>query len=155
MGVWPAVNASVALVALTVLGLTAYEPQASDRPVAIVDTGQRILAGGVAPPKVAISAVNPYAGDSASAEQGKALFRIMNCEGCHSIGAEGSWAPSLITRRWRYGGTDAALFETIFYGRPRGMPAFGGILPPELTWKLVTFLRSVPPPKAVPTQSWQ
>ena len=49
--------------------------------------------------------------------------------------------------RWRYGGTDAAVFETIFYGRPRGMPAFGGILPPELTWKLVTFLRSIPPPK--------
>jgi hypothetical protein len=35
------------------------------------------------------------------------------------------------------------------------MPAYGGILPPEATWKLVTFLRSLPPPKAVPTQSWQ
>ena len=148
-------NASLALLSLTVVSLTVAARQASDRPVATVNTEQRILAGGVAPPVVTIKAVNPYAGDQASAEQGKALFRMMNCEGCHSIGGEGSWAPSIITRRYRYGGTDAAVFETIFYGRPRGMPAFGGILPPELTWKLVTFLRSIPPPKAVPTQSWQ
>ena len=148
-------NASVALAAMTLVSLMVAGRQASDPPSTAVNTEQRILAGGVAPPVVAIKAVNPYAGHQASAEQGKALFRMMNCEGCHSIGGEGSWAPSIITRRWRYGGTDAAVFETIFYGRPRGMPAYGGILPPELTWKLVTFLRTLPPPKAVPTQSWQ
>ena len=147
-------NASVALLALTIVSLTFTARHSSDDAVVAVSTDQRILAGGVAPPAVTISPVNPYAGDPASAEQGKALFRVMNCEGCHSIGGEGSWAPSIITRRWRYGGTDAAVFETIFYGRPRGMPAYGGILPPELTWKLVTFIRSLPPPKAVPTQSW-
>ena len=148
-------NVSVLLVALTIVSLTVSMRQAPDRSVATGNVEQRILAGGVAPPAVTISPVNPYADDPASAEQGKGLFRIMNCEGCHGIGGEGSWAPSIITRRWRYGGTDAAVFETIFYGRPRGMPAYGGILPPELTWKLVTFLRSLPPPKAVPTQSWQ
>lgn len=142
----------LAIIAIAIL--TVPDRQAPDRPVATVNTEQRILAGGVAPPVVKIAKVNPFAGDSASAQQGKALFRVMNCEGCHSGGGEGSWAPSIITGRFRYGGTDAALFETIYYGRPRGMPAFGGILPPELTWKLVTFLRSVPPPKAVPTQSW-
>jgi cytochrome c oxidase cbb3-type subunit III len=147
------VNGS-AVVALSVVILTVSYRQAPDRLGAIVNAEPRILAGGVAPPAVAINAVNPFAGDPASAEQGKALFRVMNCEGCHSTGGEGSWAPSIITRRWRYGGTDAAVFETIFYGRPRGMPAYGGILPPELTWKLVTFLRTLPPPKAVPTQSW-
>jgi cytochrome c oxidase cbb3-type subunit 3 len=146
---------SVLLVALTLLTLTVSMRQAPARPVATVNTEQRILAGGVAPPAVTISPVNPYDGDAASAEQGKGLFRVMNCEGCHGQAGEGSWAPSIITRRWRYGGSDAAVFETIFYGRPRGMPAYGGILPPELTWKLVTFLRSLPPPKGVPTQSWQ
>jgi mono/diheme cytochrome c family protein len=148
-------NVGVAVVALTLVSLTVTLRQAPDRAAAAVTAEQRILAGGVAPPAVQISAVNPYASDPASAEQGKALFRMMNCEGCHSTGGEGSWAPSIITRRWRYGGTDAAVFETIFYGRPRGMPAYGGILAPELTWKLVTFLRTIPPPKAVPTQSWQ
>jgi cytochrome c oxidase cbb3-type subunit 3 len=147
------VNAS-ALIAFTVVILTLSERQTPDRSVATVNADPRILAGGVTPPAVPINPVNPFAGDPASAEQGKALFRVMNCEGCHSIGGEGSWAPSIITRRWRYGGTDAAVFETIFYGRPRGMPAYGGILPPELTWKLVTFLRTLPAPKAVPTQSW-
>ena len=148
-------NVGVAVVALTLVSLTVTLRQAPDRATAAVTAEQRILAGGVAPPAVQISAVNPYASDPASAEQGKALFRMMNCEGCHSTAGEGSWAPSIITRRWRYGGTDAAVFETIFYGRPRGMPAYGGILAPELTWKLVTFLRTIPPPKAVPTQSWQ
>jgi cytochrome c oxidase cbb3-type subunit 3 len=148
-------NVGVAVVALTLVSLTVTLRQAPDRAAAAVTAEQRILAGGVAPPAVQISAVNPYASDPASAEQGKALFRMMNCEGCHSTAGEGSWAPSIITRRWRYGGTDAAVFETIFYGRPRGMPAYGGVLAPELTWKLVTFLRTIPPPKAVPTQSWQ
>ena len=147
-------NATAALVALMVVGLTSPARQIANGATVTVNSDQRILAGGVAPPVVKIAKVNPFAGDSASAQQGKALFRVMNCEGCHSGGGEGSWAPSIITGRFRYGGTDAALFETIYYGRPRGMPAFGGILPPELTWKLVTFLRSVPPPKAVPTQSW-
>ena len=141
------------ILALILVGLTSPARQAANG-AATVNSDQRILAGGVAPPVVKIAQVNPFAGDAASAEQGKALFRVMNCEGCHSGGGEGSWAPSIITGRFRYGGTDAALFETIYYGRPRGMPAFGGVLPPELTWKLVTFLRSVPPPKAVPTQSW-
>lgn len=147
-------NAAAALVGVLATVLSVSDRQASERRVPTVPSEPRILAGGVAPAAVAISTVNPYAGDPASVQQGKALFRTMNCEGCHSIGGEGSWAPSIITGRWRYGGTDAAVFQTIFYGRPRGMPAYGGILPPELTWKLVAFLRSLPPPKAVPTQSW-
>jgi cytochrome c oxidase cbb3-type subunit III len=149
------VNASSVLLALAVLGQATSGPPTPGGSAATVDTSQRILVGGVAPPAVTISAVNPYAGDPASAQQGKALFHVMNCDGCHSTSGEGFQAPSIITGRWRYGGTDAAVFETIFYGRPRGMPAFGGVLPPELTWKLVTFLRSVSPPKTVPTQSWQ
>jgi cytochrome c oxidase cbb3-type subunit 3 len=142
----------LAVVAIVILTLPDRQPP--ERPVERVDTGQRILAGGVTPPAITIPKVNPFAGDAASVQQGKALFRAMNCEGCHSGGGEGSWAPSIITGRFRYGGSDAAVFETIYYGRPRGMPAYGGILPPELTWKVVTFIRSVPPPKAVPTQSW-
>jgi cytochrome c oxidase cbb3-type subunit 3 len=78
----------------------------------------------------------------------------MNCDGCHSAGATGAWAPALNDGRWRYGGSDGAIYQTIFYGRPHGMPAFGGILQPPLIWKLVTYLKSLPPPAAVPTQSW-
>ena len=148
-------NSTCVLIALAVLGVAGCSPKSIGGAAATLNSDQRILAGGAAPPAVRIDTVNPYADDAASAAEGKRLFASMNCEGCHSQGGEGAWAPSIITGRWRYGGTDAAVFETIFYGRPRGMPAFGGILSPPLTWKLVTFIRSVPPPKAVPTQSWQ
>lgn len=117
-------------------------------------TDQRILAGGVAPPLVTVQEKNPYDGDAASAREGKALFRSMNCDGCHGPTGEGAWAPSIISGRWRYGGSDPTVFQTIYYGRPKGMPAYGGILGPDLTWKLVTFLRSVPVPRVVPTQAW-
>jgi mono/diheme cytochrome c family protein len=34
------------------------------------------------------------------------------------------------------------------------MPAFGGMLAPPIIWKLVTYIRSLPLPKSVPTQAW-
>ena len=113
-----------------------------------------IFAGGIAPRAVTIAPVNPYAGDAKSAHAGGQLFTSMNCDGCHSNGGEGSWAPSIITGRWRFGGTDPAIFRTIYFGRSHGMPAFGGILAPDLVWKLVTYIKTLPVPKAVPTQSW-
>ena len=112
---------------------------------------QHVLAGGTAP--AGASASNPFAGDAKSAAEGKLLFSSMNCDGCHG-GGEGWAAPSLSDGRWRYGGSDAALFQSIFSGRPKGMPAFGGLLSTPIIWKLVTYVRSLPVPKAVPTQAW-
>jgi mono/diheme cytochrome c family protein len=34
------------------------------------------------------------------------------------------------------------------------MPAFGGILPPDAIWKLVTYLQSLHPKEDSPTISW-
>jgi len=113
---------------------------------------QHVFAGGKAPPAGEMK--NPYDGDAKSAAEGAKLFVSMNCDGCHGGGATGFIAPSLNDGRWRYGGTDGALFQSIYYGRPQGMPAFGGVLQPEIVWKLVTYLRSLPRPKGVPTQSW-
>jgi cytochrome c oxidase cbb3-type subunit 3 len=98
---------------------------------------------------------NPHAGDAAVARSGALLFIAMNCDGCH--GAEGSgWVgPNLGDGRWRYGGADGEVFSSIYYGRPRGMPAFGGTLGSEGVWTLVTYLRSLPAPPDVPTESWQ
>ena len=54
---------------------------------------------------------------------------------------------------FRYRGeADAAVFQSIYYGRPQGMPAFGGMLSSDLIWKLVSYLRSLPPPRAVPDE---
>jgi mono/diheme cytochrome c family protein len=112
-----------------------------------------ISAGQTAPP--AGSLVNAHKGDKASAESGAALFATMNCDGCHGAGATGWAAPSLADGRWRYGGADNEIFQSIYYGRPKGMPAFGGLLGPDGVWILVTYLQSLPVPDNVPTQSWE
>ncbi len=108
--------------------------------------------GKLAPP--AEDLVNPLIDVPSAAEQGKALFAAMNCDGCHGAGAVGFTAPSLVDGRWRYGGDDGELFHSIFYGRPRGMPTYGVMLSDATVWQLVTFLRSQPVPAVVPTVAW-
>ena len=49
--------------------------------------------------------------------------------------------------------TSAGGMVWVFADR-RGMPAFGGMLSPEVVWRLVTYIRSLPVAKAVPTQAW-
>ncbi len=97
---------------------------------------------------------NPYTDDPKVAEAGAALFSSMNCDGCHGGGGTGFVGPSLSDGRWRYGGTEAEIYQSIYYGRPQGMPAFGGVLEPDVIWTLVTYLQSLPVPANVPTQSW-
>jgi cytochrome c oxidase cbb3-type subunit 3 len=99
------------------------------------------------------NAKNPFAGDAKAIEAGRQLFASMNCDGCHA-GGEGWVAPSLNDGRWKYGGSDGAIYQSISYGRPNGMPGWGELLAPQVIWQLVSYLRSMPPSKAVPTQSW-
>ena len=129
--------------------------QAGDRqaaaPAAIFDGP--VPAGGIAPAVEKLT--NPHKGDKKTIEAGAGLFSSMNCDGCHGGGAVGWVGPSLADGRWRYGGSDQALYQSIYYGRPKGMPAFGGALPPDAIWIIVTYLQSLEPPAAVPTQSWE
>jgi cytochrome c len=78
----------------------------------------------------------------------------MNCDGCHGGGASGFAAPSLADGRWRYGDSEEEIFQSIYYGRPKGMPAFGGVLGADGIWILVTYLKSLPVPDNK-TQSWE
>ena len=109
-------------------------------------------AGNLAPP--AADLVNPFSEDANAARQGEVLFGAMNCDGCHGGGAVGFVGPSLVDGRWRYGGEDGALFHSIFYGRAKGMPAYGGILSDNTVWQLVSYVRSQPIPDVVPTVAW-
>jgi len=111
-----------------------------------------LAAGGALPPGAMPS--NPHAGDAVVAKQGALLFTTMNCDGCHGGDASGWVGPNLADGRWRYGGADAEVFSSIYFGRPKGMPAFGGVLGNEGVWTLVTYLRSLPAPADVPTESW-
>ena len=97
---------------------------------------------------------NPFAGDSSVAAEGQKLFEGFNCAACHG-GVTGAIGPSIADGRWRYGGSDGAVFHSIFYGRPRGMPAFGGHLPTESIWKIVTYLQSIQPTRdTLATTTW-
>jgi cytochrome c oxidase cbb3-type subunit 3 len=111
-----------------------------------------VQAGGAPPPGGSFS--NPHMGDAAVAKQGALVFTSMNCDGCHGGDASGFIGPNLGDGRWRYGGADAEVFNSIYYGRPKGMPAFGGMLGTEGVWMLVTYLKSLPLPDDVPTESW-
>lgn len=111
-----------------------------------------LAAGGTLPEAGTLS--NPHSGDPAVAKQGGLLFTTMNCDGCHGGDASGWVGPNLGDGRWRYGGSDAEVFSSIYFGRPKGMPAFGGVLGTEGVWTLVTYLRSLPAPADVPTESW-
>lgn len=114
---------------------------------------QHVNVAGNPPP--ADSLRNPFAADSAAAEEGGRLFLGFNCAGCHGGGAVGNMGPSLADGRWRYGGSDGAVFHSIFYGRPRGMPAFGGHLPAGAIWKLVAYLGSLQPATdTIATRAW-
>jgi cytochrome c oxidase cbb3-type subunit III len=97
---------------------------------------------------------DPKAGDPATIKAGETLFTAMNCDGCHGTGGSGWVGPSLADGRWRYGGADAAVFASIYYGRPKGMPAFGGKLGVDGVWTLVTYIKSLPVAPDIATESW-
>ena len=120
----------------------------SDAPSAIRYEAN-LSAGGVNPAGAALE--NPYKDDLQSARRGARLFSSMNCDGCHGGGGLGWEGPSLVDGRWRYGGADEEIFHSIFYGRPKGMPAYGGLLGSEGVWMIVTYLKSQPVPNVVPT----
>ncbi len=86
---------------------------------------------------------NPYAADPHAVQQGQELFVKMNCAGCHGYGATGGMGPNLTDGYWRYGGVPASIFNSIYQGRPQGMPAWNPALPPQDIWKIVAYIESL------------
>jgi cytochrome c551/c552 len=116
-----------------------------------VKAEDRVPAGGVVPPANALSAPRPA---NLNPDAGANLFSAMNCDGCHGGGAVGWVGPSLVDGRWRYGGADDEIFTSIFYGRPKGMPAYGGVIGTDGVWMLVAYIKAQAVPTVVPTTSW-
>jgi cytochrome c len=116
-----------------------------------VKAEDRVPAGGVLPAANALSAPRPA---TPNPDAGGSLFSAMNCDGCHGGGAVGWVGPSLVDGRWRYGGADDEIFTSIFYGRPKGMPAYGGVIGTDGVWNLVAYIKAQAVPTVVPTTSW-
>jgi cytochrome c oxidase cbb3-type subunit 3 len=87
--------------------------------------------------------VNPYTEDDAARNEGRLWFIRFNCSGCHGGHAGGGMGPSLRDVDWVYGGSDAAVFSSISEGRSKGMPSWGGRIPDDQIWKLVTYIHSL------------
>lgn len=86
---------------------------------------------------------NPVGGDAGAIEDGHRLFIAMNCAGCHGYDAKGGMGPDLTDAYWRYGGMPSSIYNSIYEGRPQGMPAWGRALPALDIWKLVAFVQSL------------
>jgi len=91
----------------------------------------------------AAGTANPLDKDPSAVELGKRLYTVMNCADCHGYEAKGAMGPDLTDNYWRYGGTPAAIYNSIAQGRPQGMPAWGAALPPIDIWRLTAYIESL------------
>jgi cytochrome c oxidase cbb3-type subunit 3 len=85
---------------------------------------------------------SPYRRDVNAIRDGERLYHWYNCSGCHANGG-GGMGPPLMDERWIYGSRPANLFDTIYEGRPGGMPAFGSKIPQDQIWKLVAYIEAM------------
>jgi cytochrome c oxidase cbb3-type subunit 3 len=92
------------------------------------------------PATVDAAARNPYADDAQALATGRQLYTGMNCAGCHGGAGGGGIGPPFADTDWIYGGDPENIVQSILQGRPNGMPAFGGMLPPSEAWKLAAFV---------------
>jgi cytochrome c oxidase cbb3-type subunit III len=109
---------------------------------------------GLLPPSAGLSLRNPYEGDANAAATGAKLFVAYNCIDCHGADGSGAMGPSLADGRWHFGGAPAEIFESIYQGRPEGMPAWGTLISPDQIWMLVTYLRSLEKNRNVTTENF-
>lgn len=89
---------------------------------------------------------NPYDGDMGGIEEGRFLYVRMNCAYCHGFDGTGGMGPDLTDKQWRYGGSDVDIFNSIYSGRAKGMPAWGPLLPENQIWQLAAYVRSLSQP---------
>jgi mono/diheme cytochrome c family protein len=109
---------------------------------------------------------SPYADIATVAEQGRQIYRSLDCGGCHGGGGGGGMAAPLSNEVWIYGNDDDTLFRLITLGTgslsiDNGFTAQGfvrkgsenvvGPMPPygkivkreEDIWKMIAWIRSL------------
>jgi mono/diheme cytochrome c family protein len=111
---------------------------------------------------------SPYADFASVAEEGRKIYRSLDCNGCHGGGGGGGMAAPLTNEIWIYGDEDDTLFRLIALGTgslsPGGafqkqgfvrkgsenvvgpMPPYGEIVKTDNEiWKIIAWIRSVNP----------
>jgi cytochrome c oxidase cbb3-type subunit 3 len=100
-----------------------------------------IPAGGV-PSDQPDPRAEPYYNNADAVVTGMRLYQQMNCGGCHFNGG-GGIGPALMDDSWIYGGRLDQIYNTIYQGRPNGMPAWRGKLGDAQIWQIAAYVRSM------------
>ena len=93
----------------------------------------------------------PALEDPAAPQRGMMAFNAFNCVGCHMGNGGGGMGPALSAGNFIYGDEPENIYLTIVQGRPRGMPAWGSVLPNQTVWDLVAYIRNL---AKAPTPQW-
>jgi cytochrome c oxidase cbb3-type subunit III len=97
---------------------------------------------------------NPYEGNAQRIAEGSKLFISYNCMDCHGADGSGAMGPSLQDSRWHFGGTAGDVFQSIYEGRPDGMPSWGGRIADDQIWRLVAYVQSLSKGHDVATENF-
>jgi cytochrome c oxidase cbb3-type subunit III len=140
---------------------TARSPQAAARSpqplpdsLRFVEHPEHINLGRTAPNPTSLRLTNPFDRDPQATTVGSQLYHSYNCIDCHGMDGSGAMGPSLADGRWRFGGSPSQVFESIYQGRPEGMPAWGGRISDSDVWRLVAYVRSLQVGKDVATENF-
>ena len=105
-------------------------------------TAMTPLVAGTTDPAFRAQQTREYGENAYQLTQGQTLYSAFNCVGCHAHGG-GDVGPPLMDDKWIYGGEIDQIYLSIAQGRPNGMPAFAGLVPPEQIWQLAGYVRSL------------
>jgi cytochrome c oxidase cbb3-type subunit III len=83
-----------------------------------------------------------YEGNAQAIAIGSKLFDWYNCSGCHFHGA-GGIGPAFDDSVWLYGGRIDQIYDSIYQGRPNGMPMWGKVLPSSAIWQIAAYVKSL------------
>jgi cytochrome c oxidase cbb3-type subunit 3 len=109
---------------------------------------------GLAQQQPLASLTNPYEGDAQRTAEGGKLYVAYNCVDCHGADGSGFMGPSFQDSRWHFGGSAGEVLQSIYEGRPEGMPAWGGRIGDEQIWRLVAYVRSLSKGHDVATENF-
>jgi cytochrome c oxidase cbb3-type subunit 3 len=136
----------VSLAALALATLVSCErerrkfPDAGAGSISSAEVRQSELQPG--PPTPYADAKNPDEENAYAVSEGKRLYELYNCAGCHAHGG-GDIGPPLMDDKWIYGSSPQNIYSVIVEGRPNGMPSFGGKIPEAQLSQIIAYVRSM------------
>lgn len=90
--------------------------------------------------------LNPYTGDLEAIKEGRSVYFLYSCNGCHGgTGGGGMAAASpVFDDQWNFGSDDETLFKLMKGQIPNQlMPAVGKNMTDDEIWKVIAWIRSI------------